>query len=365
MGIKTKVIGAIGKTRFWAVANKPKITLTIGVLSLIGCAITTVIATKKSVEVLQDAKMDCEDIDSDGIAEFVAAQNARREAQGLEPIEGEIVDAEVEKKKIKRTAVKQVVKYSILPVGLGALCIFCQVDTYRTLNGRLVKATLAAIAAEAARKETEHLFNNYRGKVIEEIGKEKEREIFEEVLPKKSVTRTEVDPETGEEKIIEELVPDEKGLPWYSIYAREYVNQSYQPYVDVQTVKSIQNMMEDRLQTRGYLFLNEVYEALHIPMDGNFVGIGWISKEFAKGNHVGDGHVDFGIFTNDLYKLDKDTLKWLDGDPTVTSVKLDFNVDGPIYKYVNAINAAMKGEQDTYIADRCAFLRARPEPKHV
>ena len=365
MGIKAKVISAFGKSKFWCGAHKPEITLVVGLAAMAGCVVTTVIATKKSVEVIQDAKMDMEDIDSDGVAEFVEYQNARREAEGLEPIVAETLDPEVAKKKIKRNAEKKVLKYAIAPIACGAVSVVCQVSTYRTLNSGLVKATLAAIAAEAARRETEEFFKDYRGVVRNKIGEEAEKALYEDILPKKKVTKTEINPETGEEVTIEEMVPDEKGVPWYSIYSRVYTNQSYQPFVDVETVKSVQNIFNDRLNTRGYVFLNEVYEALHIPVDGNFVGIGWISSEFAKGKKMSDGYIDFGIFTNDLYKLDSDTIRWLNGDPTVTSVKLDFNVDGPIYKYVNAINAAMKGEQDTYIADRCAFLRARPESYHV
>ena len=72
------------------------------------------------------------------------------------------------------------------------------------------------------------------------------------------------------------------------------------------------------LKTRGFLFLNEVYDLLGMARTdiGNFVG--WVYDEE---NPVGDNFVDFDT---DQYLLDE-------GDEKCVNVfLLDFNVDGDI-----------------------------------
>lgn len=364
MAFKEKIVNGLAGIKFWGSTHKPEITLVIGLATTVGAVVTAAIASKKSNEIIQETKMDIEDIDSDGVASFIEYQNARREQMGMEPIEVVDADPEVEKKKLRKNCTKQVVKYWILPSGLLIVSGICQVSTYKTLNSRLVTATMAAIAAEAGRREIESAFANYRGKVAEKIGEEAEDALFEEILPRETITKTVVDPETGEETEVTESVISEKGLPFYSIYSRVYNNQSYQPGLDVETVRNVQNWANDRLVARGYVFLNEVYEALGMEPDGDFVTIGWRSSEFKKAGKS-DGYIDFGVFGNDLKAMHKDTLKWRNADPSVTSVRLDFNVDGPIYKDVNNINALMKGEKNTWLVDRAAFYRARPQAYHV
>lgn len=369
---KAALVAKLAKAKFWAAGHKPEITLVLGIATMAGCVVTTAIAAKKSSEVLNEARMDIEDIDADGLEEFFAYQNARREAEGLEPIPTENKDPETEKKKIKRKATIQVAKYWALPVALGGVSIFCQISTYRTLSTRLLAASAAAIAAEAGRRELESVFGKYRNVIADKIGVDEEQKAFEEILPTKTETLQGTDYNTGEAIDVDVQVPDEKKMPWYSQYSKYRKNESYQPGIDVMSVKNIQNVLNDRLSSRGYVLLNEAYEALGLPINGNYVGIGWISKEFNKGETKGDGFIDFGVFPNpETGKLLNgmhprgDLKRWLEMDPQSTGVQLDFNVDGPIYKYINSINGLMAEEKDTWVADRAAFWRGRPRPYHV
>lgn len=74
----------------------------------------------------------------------------------------------------------------------------------------------------------------------------------------------------------------------------------------------------DLLKTKGYLFLNDVYDMLGIPRSKAGQVIGWIYDE--KNPH-GDNYVDFGLYN----KANKD---FINGHSK--SVLLDFNVDGLI-----------------------------------
>ena len=81
----------------------------------------------------------------------------------------------------------------------------------------------------------------------------------------------------------------------------------------------------NRLVSRGYLFLNEVYESLGIPPTKAGQIVGWI---YDKDKPNGDNFVDFGI-----YDIHRETNRnFVNGYER--SILLDFNVDGPIINLI-------------------------------
>ena len=87
-------------------------------------------------------------------------------------------------------------------------------------------------------------------------------------------------------------------------------------------LKRQQNFANEKLQTNGFLFLNDVYEMIGIPKTKAGQIVGWIYDEK---NPVGDNFVDFGIYdVNNEAKRD-----FVNGYER--SILLDFNVDGNIW----------------------------------
>lgn len=81
----------------------------------------------------------------------------------------------------------------------------------------------------------------------------------------------------------------------------------------------------DRLQDKGHLFLNEVYDMLGMQRTKSGQVVGWI---YDKKHPIGDNFVDFGIY--DLYK--EKNREFVNGyEP---SILLDFNVDGNILEMI-------------------------------
>lgn len=78
-----------------------------------------------------------------------------------------------------------------------------------------------------------------------------------------------------------------------------------------------QQYANDILQSRGHIFLNEVYKMLGFPHTPAGAVTGWV-----KGD--GDDFVDFNIFDGIFEGEDKNGR-------TVTKWALDFNVDGVMY----------------------------------
>ena len=70
------------------------------------------------------------------------------------------------------------------------------------------------------------------------------------------------------------------------------------------------------LQSRGHVFLNDVYDSLGIERSRAGSVVGWVL------NGDGDNYVDFGIF-------EVDNRDFVNG--TERSILLDFNVDGVIF----------------------------------
>lgn len=100
-----------------------------------------------------------------------------------------------------------------------------------------------------------------------------------------------------------------------SSYARVFdelnVNWESRPEYNLLFLKSQENWMNDRLQARGHVFLNEVYDCLGFQRTSAGAIVGWL----AQGE--GANHIDFSI---------------RDAQTNISpSVILDFNVDGVIY----------------------------------
>ena len=76
----------------------------------------------------------------------------------------------------------------------------------------------------------------------------------------------------------------------------------------------------DSLRSKGYVLLNEVYEALGFKKVDEFENIGWIYREkYREKDPIGDNFIDFGLHNNPYITCDADKI-----------ILLEFNVDGVI-----------------------------------
>jgi hypothetical protein len=80
-----------------------------------------------------------------------------------------------------------------------------------------------------------------------------------------------------------------------------------------------------RLESQGYLFINDVYEMLGFPKIKEGQVAGWI---YNKEMPIGDNLVDFGI-----YDVTRQTTRdFVNGYER--SIVLDFNIDGQILEFI-------------------------------
>lgn len=182
-------------------------------------------------------------------------------------------------------------------------------------NNILRKRNVALGAAYAAIDKS---FKEYRGRVIERFGEQVDTELKYGIKAKK-FEEIEVDPETGKEKKVKKtvMVADPNLQSDYAVYFdSKSRNYETNPDYNRMFLKVQQAFANDKLQTRGHLFLNEVLDDLDLPRTPAGQIVGW-TKDGP------DGYVNFRIV-----EVERETE---DGrhEPALL---LDFNVEGNIWE---------------------------------
>lgn len=274
--------------------NSPAILVGVGITALVGATVTAIHATTKASAVMDehDEKM---------------AKIARAKSVATKD---SYTDEDIRNDKIivfTQTTAKFVKLYAptVVLVAGGTLSILA--------GHRILSARYAGVVA--AYSVLEQTFDRYRGRVREELGEDRELAIYmgaDEI-------RTEVNAETGESV---KVVVGQKGRSMYARCFDEANSDRWQRTYGYNQafIRGKQNQLNDRLQARGHVFLNEVYEALGFPHTPEGQVVGWLLD-----SPNGDGIIDFGIYSLD----NKDSEGFLQN--TERSVWLDFNVDGVIW----------------------------------
>lgn len=306
---KTKFMANVARTAsrvgFKLKKHSPEILVVVGVVGVVASTVMACKATLKVNEVLDDANADIEKIHAAVEAGHTEAGAEYDEAEG--------------KKELAIVYAQSGVKFAKLygpAVVLGVVSVGCIVASHRILSKRNV--ALAAAFASVDRG-----FKEYRGRVIERFGEEMDRELKYNIKAKE-VEEKVVD-ENGNEKIVTKTV--QVGEPERSPYTKcfdEYCTGWTKNSEDNLTfLMCQQNHANERLQAKGHLFLNDVYEMLGINKTkaGQVIGWHWI-----KGKH--EPTIDFGIF-NLYHEANRDFVNGRE-----RSIWLDFNVDGNILDYI-------------------------------
>lgn len=179
------------------------------------------------------------------------------------------------------------------------------------------------VAIAAAYTAVDKGFKDYRKRVIERFGEELDKELKYNIKAKE-IEEIVKDEKTGKEKVEKKTInvadPNE-----FSDYARFFddgcTGWTKDPEYNLMFLKDQQRYANDLLKSKGYLFLNDVYDMLGIPRSKAGQCVGWIYDEKYP---VGDNFVDFGIY--DIYN--EKARDFVNGYER--TILLDFNVDGDI-----------------------------------
>jgi hypothetical protein len=307
---KTELVTKAGqilvKTKLGIKKHSPEILVVTGIGTGIVAAIIACKQTIKANDIVAVARENLQHIEN---AKELAANNEVEYTEEDEQADRETIG--------KQIAIGMVKTYA-LPVGLGILSITCILAGHHILKKRNV-----ALAAAYSALSTD--FMNYRKRVVDKYGKDVDF-MLKNGLEKQIVANQVVDPETGEVKETKEEVLTYNGdkLSQYARVFDEVGSTQWTPSADHNRAFLLmeQNYFNERIRTRGYIFLNEVYERLGFrPTKAGSV-VGWV---YQNADYEG---IDFGIFTAHTQKA----AEFLEG--TEPSIILDFNVQGDILSLV-------------------------------
>ena len=300
----------INKVKFNVVKHSPEILMGLGIAGVITSTVLACRSTLKVQEIL-----DYKEENMNNIKEVLA--------EGREDYTDE--DARKDKTIIMTTTVIRLMKLYVPSVIIGAGSIACLLESHNVMRNR--NAGLAAALAA-----TTESFKQYRERVTEKYGDEVDKEMRYGIKKEKK--------EKDGKKTKEEIVVgcDEKELSGYARYFNENnINWSDDPQFNLMFLRQNQNWANDKLISQGYLYLNDVYEALGFPKSKAGQVVGWVYDP--NNNEHGDNYVDFGIYdlnvkgyrnemTNDT--IAEERQDFVNGYRN--SILLDFNVDGNIWE---------------------------------
>lgn len=294
--IMVKATSLLNKTKFQAQKYSPEILMITGIA---GGVVATVLACKATLKL------------SPIIEEF----RDRKNAIDICVTSPSVDYSEEEHRKdllvTYGTAAGKIAKEYAPAFAVGTASIICILASNNILRKR-------NIALAAAYTTVVNAFEDYKKRVADRFGEEVEKEIRYNITHEE-VEETETD-EKGKEKTVKKTVPVSNLPEGCSEYARFFDETSpywkKDPEYNLMFVRKCQMMANDKLQSRGYLFLNEVYDMLGLEQSKAGAAVGWVYDPHGQ---KGDDYIDFGIY--DIHR--KSSRNFVNG--IERSVLLDFN----------------------------------------
>lgn len=223
----------------------------------------------------------------------------------------------------------QLAKMYAPSVILGATSVCCLVAQHKLMENKVVKLEETVASVTAAYIAVDTAFKKYRKRVVDKYGQDVDKQLLH---GETTETVTETDLNTGKTKKVKKTYVESPEPSEYSKFFDDtssqflYLDPQYKrPDWDanIRFLVCQQAFANQKLESQGYLFLNDVYEMIGIPKTKAGQVVGWI---FDPENPDIDSHIDFGTF--DI--RNRRTINGLEEE----CLLLDFNVDGVIIDQV-------------------------------
>lgn len=302
------VTRAFGKVGLSLKKHSPEILLVVGVVGTVASTVMACKATTKVKDILEETK---EQVDQ--VHEVLESDEISEEEYSVEDSKKDLAII------YAQTGLKFVKLYGP-SLAVGALSLISILTSHKMLRARNLALATAYTAATKA-------FKDYRGRVVDRFGKELDRELRYNIKAKE-IEEVVVNEDGTESTVTTTVnVADPNAFSIYSIAFCEGNNGwTKDPELNKVFLLQTQNYANDKLKSRGWMSLNEVYDMLGAPRTKNGALAGWV---YTDDSSAGDNFVDFGIF--DIYNNPK-AGDFLNGRER--SIILDFNCIGNVLDYV-------------------------------
>jgi len=279
--------------------HSPTILLGLGIAAGLTGAVLACRATLKVDALIKDHKIKIDKID------WASKSLSKKEYSEQDVIKDKAIQ-------YSRTALDLFKLYGP-SVALGIVSVGCVLGGHSIITKRNVGLV-------AAYKLAQKSFDEYRSRVVDEFGVDKDR-MLKHGSTKIEQTTWEPDSK-GKMKKTENTLEcfDTNNISQYARFFDETSSMwSKLPGYNSTFVRVQQSQMNDTLKTRGHVFLNDVYDVLGFERTKAGAVVGWLY------NDGGDNFIDFNI-----YDAENQQARQFVNEQENT-ILLDFNVDGVIY----------------------------------
>lgn len=292
--IRNNVTSKVGRQVLITKKHSPALLFGVGVVGVVATVVLASQATLKMEAVLEEAEKHKVEIG---------------DALAMETDEYNEHDAQKDGVTNRVQTALKITKLYAPAFAVGIVSIGALTGSHVILSRRNVALTAAYAAVDKA-------FREYRGRVIDEFGRDKDQEF------RYGTTEREIAVDTDQGvavKTVKVVNKENKTDPYSFLFDRDTTqNWSPTPAYNLMFLKAQQNYANDLLNGRGHVILNDVLDMLGFQRTKAGAVTGWV-----KGH--GDGYIDFGILSGNTYE----GQRFINGDEK--SVWLEFNVDGVIY----------------------------------
>jgi hypothetical protein len=296
----TAVTSKVGRQVLLTKKHSPTLLFAVGVAGVVTTVVLASKATLKMDQILEEAEKNKSQID---------------DAEAMEVSEYDQNDANKDRVTNRVQTIYKICKLYAPAFAVGVISIGCLTGSHVILSRRNVALTAAYAALDKG-------FREYRERVVDDLGREKDEEFRYGVIEKEIA----VDTDHGVDvKTVKVLDKNGKGSIYARLFAQE-TSRNWQPQQNYNSIflQSQQNYANDRLRRDGFLLLNDVYESLGLERSKEGCVVGWVRNN-PRG---GDSFIDFGVFSGDAYM----GKQFVNGNEP--NVWLDFNVDGVVYDLI-------------------------------
>ena len=256
-----------------------------------------------------------------GVSTYLACRATLKLEERTKAFEEEVNEHKAEKSVLKTSQYNRELahiyaKHTGSMVRLYGPAIIVGAASVAALTGSHVTLTRRNTALMAAYGALQTSFEQFFTRVEEEVGADKARDM------RNGIEREKI---SVDGKAPKTMAVKRKG--YGSQYARLFddYNKNYTkvPELNRNFILCQQNYLNDLLQKRGHVFLNEAYDYLGIDRSPEAQVVGWVINN----QEGGDNYIDFGIYEciDGVYV----NAGFINGvEPCIL---LDFNVDGVIW----------------------------------
>jgi Family of unknown function (DUF6353) len=297
MSFKNMVLSKVGRQLLTVQKHSPKILFVAGVAGVVGTVVLASRATLKVEQVLETHDENMKKVELALITDPEVYQESNAQQDRV------------------ITYTKTIISLARLygpAILVGTASVAALTGSHVILNNRVSSLTAAYAVLDRG-------FREYRRRVVDELGQQKDAEFRYGAEDHEVIRETETGP------VVETIKRAPHGR---SIYARWFdegsTNWQRNPMHNQMFIRSQQDWANDMLRAHGYLFLNDVYKMLGLELTPEGQLVGWVLDN----ERGGDNYVDFGVFSNDFFIAER----FVNGDER--NILLDFNVDGQVYDLI-------------------------------